>query len=77
MFLPEPHYPLDLRDPAERGTNHGTPYDYDRQVPVLAFGARVPQQRMSEPVDQLRVAATLAHLLGIPAPASAAPGSLF
>jgi Type I phosphodiesterase / nucleotide pyrophosphatase len=77
MFLAKPHYPLDLRDPPERGTNHGTPYDYDRQVPVLALGARVPRQRSSEPVDQMRVAATLAHLLGIAAPASAAPGSLF
>lgn len=77
MFLSRPHYPLDLRDPAEQGTNHGTPYDYDRQVPVLAFGARVPERRSGEPVDQMRVAATLAHLLGIPAPASGAEGSLF
>jgi hypothetical protein len=77
MFLAKPNYPLDLRDPPERGTNHGTPYDYDRQVPVLALGAHVPRQRSSEPVDQMRVAATLAHLLGIAAPASAAPGALF
>jgi len=77
MFLARPYFPLDLRDPPDRGTNHGTPYDYDRQVPVLAFGANVPQRRSAEPVDQMRVAATLARLLGIPAPASAAPGSLF
>jgi hypothetical protein len=77
MFLAKPNYPLDLRDPPERGTNHGTPYDYDCQVPVLALGARVPRQRSAEPVDQMRVTATLAHLLGVPAPASAAPGSLF
>lgn len=77
MFLANPHYPLDLRDPPERGTNHGTPYDYDRQVPVLALGAHVPRLRSAEPVDQMRVTATIAHLLGIAAPASAAPGSLF
>jgi hypothetical protein len=77
MFLAKPHYPLDVRQPPERGTNHGTPYDYDRQVPVLAFGARVSHQRNVEPVDQLRVAATLAHLLGIPAPTAAAASPLF
>jgi hypothetical protein len=77
MFLAQPHYPLELRDPPDRGTNHGTPYDYDRQVPVLAWGASVPRQRSSEPVEQLRVAATLAHLLGVPEPATAAKGSLF
>ncbi|HTV20787.1 MAG TPA: alkaline phosphatase family protein [Polyangiaceae bacterium] len=77
MFLARPYYPIDLRDPPQRGTNHGTPYDYDRQVPVLAFGAGVPHRRSAEPVDQMRVAATLAHLLGIAPPPSAAPGALF
>jgi hypothetical protein len=77
MFLMKPYYPLDLRHPPDKGTNHGTPYDYDRQVPVLAFGASVPVRRIKDPVDQLRVAATLAHLLRIPEPAHAAKGSLF
>jgi Type I phosphodiesterase / nucleotide pyrophosphatase len=77
MFLAQPYHPLDLRDPPDRGTNHGTPYDYDRQVPVLAFGASVPRKRSAEPVDQLRVAATLARLLRVPEPAAAAKGSLF
>ena len=77
MLLAQPHYPLDLRDPADRGTNHGTPYDYDRQVPVLAWGVGIPRRRSAEPVDQMRVAATLAALLRIPAPAAAEQGSLF
>jgi hypothetical protein len=77
MIYTQPYFPLDLRDPAGQGTNHGTPYDYDRQVPVLAYGASVPARRVSEPVDQLRVAATLSRLLGITPPASAAPGPLF
>jgi hypothetical protein len=72
MFLTLPDYPVDLRDPAAKGTNHGTPYAYDRQVPVLAWGSAVPRRRQSEPVDQLRVAATLAHLLGVAPPAQAA-----
>jgi hypothetical protein len=77
MFLMKPYHPLDLRHPPDKGTNHGTPYDYDQQVPVLAFGASVPVRRSPLPVDQLRVAATLAHLLRIPQPAQAAKGSLF
>lgn len=77
MLLAQPHYPLDLRDPADRGTNHGTPYDYDRQVPVLAWGVGIPRRRSAEPVDQMRVAATLAALLRTPAPAAAEQGSLF
>jgi hypothetical protein len=77
MFLTRPYHPLDLRDPPDRGTNHGTPYDYDRQVPVLAWGASVPHRRSADPIDQMRVAATLAHLLRVPAPSAAAQGSLF
>jgi hypothetical protein len=77
MLYTHPYFPLDLRDPAAQGTNHGTPYDYDRQVPVLAYGATVPQRRVSEPVDQMRVAATLSRLLGVAPPAFAAPGPLF
>jgi hypothetical protein len=77
MFLTLPNYPIDLRDPKAKGTNHGTPYAYDRQVPVLAWGSAVPRRRQSEPVDQLRVAATLAHLLGVAPPAHAAAGALF
>lgn len=77
MIYTQPYFPLDLRDPAGQGTNHGTPYDYDRQVPVLAYGPSVPVRRVSEPVDQLRVAATLSRMLGVKPPASAAPEPLF
>lgn len=77
MFLTEPYHPLDLRNPEDQGTNHGTPYDYDRLVPVLALGASVPHWRSAEVVDQMRVAATLAGLLGIPEPSAAAKGALF
>jgi hypothetical protein len=77
MFLTRPYHPLDLRDPPDKGTNHGTPYDYDRQVPVLAWGASVPHRRSAEPIDQMRVAATLAHLLRVAEPGAATKGSLF
>lgn len=76
MFLTRPYFPFELGDLAG-GTNHGTPYDYDRQVPVLAWGTRVPRSRTTTPVDQMRVAATLTHLLGVPAPGSAPREPLF
>jgi len=53
------------------GTNHGTPWDYDRQVPVLMWGTAVERRTSNEVLDVLRVATTLAALLDIPPPAEA------
>jgi type I phosphodiesterase/nucleotide pyrophosphatase len=77
VFLPALHYTVDLGNPGGQGTNHGTPYSYDNQVPVLAFGVGVPRLRQAAPVDQLRVAATLSHMLGVTPPARALPQPLF
>lgn len=55
-------------DDADTGTAHGSPFVYDRDVPVLVRGPGVSHGRVTEPVAQARVAATLAHLLGVPAP---------
>ena len=54
--------------PGSTGTAHGSPFVYDRDVPVLVRGPGVAHGRVIEPVSQARVAATLAHLLGVPAP---------
>lgn len=59
-------------DPARdigRGTGHGTPWSYDTDVPVFISGAGVAAASSFEPVDQSRVAATIAALLGIEPPA--------
>jgi hypothetical protein len=53
------------------GTNHGTPWDYDRGVPVLMWGAAIERRTSKEVQDVLRVAPTLAALLNVPAPADA------
>jgi hypothetical protein len=50
------------------GTAHGSPYAYDRDVPVLVRGPGVSHGAISDVVPQARVAATLAHLLGVEAP---------
>lgn len=58
------------------GTTHGTPYEFDRDVPVLAFGPRTAAATSQKPQDILQVAASLAALLGIEAPEGANPSPL-
>ena len=53
------------------GTNHGTPWDYDRRVPVLMWGTAIERRTSEETQDALRVATTLAALLNVPAPPGA------
>jgi hypothetical protein len=50
------------------GTNHGTPWDYDRRVPVLMWGAAIERRTSEEAHDVLRVATTRAALLNVPPP---------
>lgn len=52
------------------GTTHGSPYDYDTHVPILAYGAPwVGQGQVNTPVEVADIAPTLAALLGLRAPA--------
>jgi arylsulfatase A-like enzyme len=54
------------------GTGHGSPRDYDREVPLVFYGAGVAQApRAAAPVPQESVAATIAALLGVPPPPAA------
>lgn len=50
------------------GANHGTPWDYDRRIPVLMWGHGISRTEGTEVADARRVAATLAAILGVPAP---------
>jgi predicted AlkP superfamily pyrophosphatase or phosphodiesterase len=52
-----------------RGSGHGTPYWYDRHVPVLFMGPGIAAGRDSARAATVDVAPTLAHLLGVAAPA--------
>jgi predicted AlkP superfamily pyrophosphatase or phosphodiesterase len=49
-------------------TTHGSPYDYDRQVPLVFLGAGVRPGRSSERTATVDAAPTLARLAGVPAP---------
>tara|TARA_R110002096_G_scaffold171490_8_gene344658 strand:- start:69239 stop:70918 length:1680 start_codon:yes stop_codon:yes gene_type:complete len=55
------------------GTGHGTPWDSDREVPVLAFGVGVSKGHDASVVSQSRVAPTIAALLGLTWHLPAAP----
>lgn len=68
------YYALDrywLVDDWTAGTNHGSGWDYDQQVPLLWYGAGVTPGVYQEPAAVTDVAPTLAALLGVPAPAGA------
>jgi predicted AlkP superfamily pyrophosphatase or phosphodiesterase len=56
---------VDVAMESGKGTNHGSPWDYDREVPLLLWGAGVRQGETHEARSQLRAAATLSSLLGV------------
>ncbi|MEZ4417810.1 MAG: alkaline phosphatase family protein [Gemmatimonadota bacterium] len=51
-----------------RGTMHGSPYYYDRHVPLLFFGAEIDAGVVETAVSSTDVAPTLARWVGIPVP---------
>jgi predicted AlkP superfamily pyrophosphatase or phosphodiesterase len=63
---------IEAEMPRGAGSHHGSPWPYDREVPVLLWGASVERRITSAAVPQERVAATLSVLLGVAPPARAA-----
>ncbi len=59
---------VDERMPRGHGTSHGSPWEYDTDVPVIVSGAGVPHGTLDEVVSMRRVAPTIAALLGVTAP---------
>jgi predicted AlkP superfamily pyrophosphatase or phosphodiesterase len=49
-------------------TNHQSPYDYDRRVPLILRGPGIRPGVYAEPVAIVDIAPTLAHMLGLTAP---------
>ncbi len=50
---------------------HGSPWRYDRHVPIVFAGNRLKGRRVSRPVTPYDIAVTLANVLGISAPSGA------
>jgi predicted AlkP superfamily pyrophosphatase or phosphodiesterase len=49
-------------------TTHGSPYTYDRDVPLVLFGAGVKPGRYEQPATPADIAPTLARLCGVTLP---------
>ncbi len=61
-----------IGDPLKsKGTSHGTPHDYDRYVPLLAFGPGVAHGKLTESVTPQQMASINSYFLGIPNPKDA------
>ena len=50
------------------GTGHGTPYDYDRHVPIVFLGPGIAPGRRNVPCGPEDIAWTLGRLLGLDYP---------
>lgn len=71
-LVSDPYWFDALKDLApDEGTSHGTPWEYDRRVPVLMWGAGIERAQSDETLDARSVAVTLAALLGVPPPPKA------
>ena len=54
----------------EKGTTHGSMYNYDTHVPLIFFGWHIPTQTINTPVYITDIAATIAYLLKITEPSA-------
>jgi Type I phosphodiesterase / nucleotide pyrophosphatase len=62
---------IDDRRTTDNGTNHGSPHEYDRHVPLMVFGPGLDSGTKKEAVTPLHTAAIAAKFLGISAPKQA------
>lgn len=53
---------------------HGSPWDYDRRVPILFWRKGMTGFEQSSPIETVDIAPTLAALIGLPVPAGAFDG---
>jgi predicted AlkP superfamily pyrophosphatase or phosphodiesterase len=60
--------PTCLITPYGHGTTHGSPYSYDRAVPIAFWGPGIVPGRVAGPARTIDVAPTLARLLGVRPP---------
>ena len=71
FVLPDEGWVFAHKKAPTTGTQHGTPHDYDAQVPLLAVGAGVNPGRAAAELDTRQIAPTVAALLGVPEPTDA------
>lgn len=69
--------PYVLATTGSTGTSHGSPYWYDRHVPMIFLGASVHAGSSDESVATVDMATTLAHLAGVATPTDRDGRALF
>jgi hypothetical protein len=76
FIVPARHFVFDERMALGRGTPHGSPWPYDREVPVLLWGPAVARQQTERALPMTSTAPSIEALLGLhPRPGtSALPG---
>jgi predicted AlkP superfamily pyrophosphatase or phosphodiesterase len=68
FIVPKPYWLRSSSRPDkthDRGTGHGTPYNYDQHVPVLLMGSGIEHGEFFRPITPADIAPTLASLCGI------------
>lgn len=69
-LIPNPYVITAGGEFTRRGTNHGTPYDYDAHVPMIFLRPGQESETVSRPVRTVDVAPTIAEILGVTFPAA-------
>ena len=54
----------------QKGTSHGSPYDYDRNIPLIFYGKGIEPGVSDAMAHSVDIATTLAGLLGVDSPAN-------
>ena len=62
--------PERIEELPNRMADSGSPYNYDRHVPLIIYGGGIPATRIARRVCVTQLAPTLASLLGLPRPYS-------
>lgn len=60
MFMVKPYWLF-----GSKPANHGTPYDYDRHVPLMFFGGRIAPLQIQGQTDPADIVPTLAQILQV------------
>ena len=77
FVVPAEFFIVDEAAPKQHGTSHGTPWDYDRLVPVVAWGTGIAQGTAEQQMNIEQVAPSLSAMLRIQPPAQSVEPSLF
>ena len=64
IIVAKPNWPIGGRAVGEAGS-HGSPHDYDQNVPIILFGAGIKAGRYDQAATPADVAPTLARIAGI------------